>query len=174
MNMKKEKKTDFIAILVYLAMIGLLAIIILPPVLRTLLPKNETVVEKPKDKVEALVCNKRMEIEGVPVTIKATTNYKNDIITRLLIVYTKEESPVNENQEMTIDPFTTLSEIESFKSLSNVQFTQDESQVKVDIAQSVLATMKNDPFLKDYNQSIEEQGTFFQGQGYTCQILSSE
>lgn len=158
-----KKKTDFVSILVYLAMIGLLAIIILPPVLRVWMPTNTPVMEPPKDKVEALVCHKQLEVETVPVTVKATTNYKNDQLVRLTLLY------------QTTKPATalpTLEEVTTFLNIPNIKKEETEGQIKFDIPRSLLETNKEDLLLQKYYQPLEEQAVFYQDQGFTCQVIS--
>lgn len=149
-------------------MILLVAIIILPPVLRLLMPKNP--VEPIKtEKIEALICNKQDISTGI--TYRATATYKSDALIRLTLLYSNNNSSTTED---TTNPFETIQEISSFEKITGVNVTQNNNQIKVDISQNVLANSKDDEFLSTYQNDITQEQLMFEEQGYTCQVTSTD
>lgn len=174
-EMKQKKKTDFVAILVYLAMISLVAIIVLPPVLRVLLTKNE-VEPVQNEKISALMCKK--QDSDTNVMRRATATYQNDELMKLTILYSVDEQDDNEeNKEFTtetVNPFESISEISNFEKITGVNIVRQENQVKVEISANVFASAPSNENLSKYNQVIEEEQTMFEEDGYTCQVTTSE
>lgn len=183
--MNQKPKFDFIAVLVYLAMFGLVAIIALPPILRMLLPKNDVELVQ-QEEIKMLICNKQMNIEGADISVRTSTTYKNDTIFRVILNYTKEENEIPEEEintdiaeqvppegEDTKKPFDSIKEITDLKNVSGVEVTQDENKVKIDIVAKVFDAYPDDELLAKYNQSLTSQQTIFEEEGYICQVANN-
>ncbi len=177
--MKEKKRVDGVAILVYMAMVLLIAIIVAPPLLRTFLPPEVKEVT-PVEKVEALICNKQMELNNANVSVRATTTYKGDNLFRLILLYSSEQddstSPETEQppQDVNTNPFTDIPEIQTLQNIDGVMVDSSLNQVKVDITQDVFLNESDNPDLSVYNQGIQDQQMMFEDQGYSCQITTSE
>lgn len=168
--MKKEKKIDFVAILVYLVMLLLLIIIILPPVLRLLIP-TDSIIETSKEKVELLICRREMEFDLDNVMIKATTNYKNNEFVKLTLLYTKELK--DETVTTVTNSFDNLTEIKSFKELTGIEVKEREDEIHLEISKNVMEANLENEFLQNYYQTLGRQNSFYTEHGYTCQVLEN-
>lgn len=167
--MKEKKKVDFVRILVYIAMVLLVAVIVLPPVLRLLLPKDNVVEPMEQEKVEALMCNKTTEIDTVPITIKTISNYLNDNLNKVSLTYTI----VTTEGTTTVNPFESLDEVKSLKEVANIDFTEDEQTLKFSINKNLFKENMDNEFLQKYNQLLNDQKTFFEEQDYSCQVITN-
>ncbi len=182
--MKPEKKIDFMSILVYLAMVGLVLIIALPPVLRALLPEEVAPPSTVQDELEALICNRSMTLSNVDLSLRTTSTYKNGNLFRLILTYTKDQDqdqaandqPSENPSETTTpeaDPFDSFEEIQHFEAIPDIAIERDQNHVKIDVTEDVLSVLEEDELLAKYVQELTALQNVFEEDGYTCQVTST-
>ena len=148
-------------ILVYLSMIGLLIIIILPPMLRSYFPKSVESV-KNESKLEILRCSKTVDIYQITVS----NTYKDSVIDKVSIVY---------NYSSTVEDKTslTMQEINSFKVIPEVNFTTSNNMYTVLITRAAYLKNTSNNDLKSRFQPKNQQTEYYTNLGYKCSTIFS-
>lgn len=155
-------------------MILLLVPIVVPPVFRSLIPKEEVNEQiENKASIELLKC-KRVFLEEL-YEVNSSIRYMDGKISTNKIIYNKLESiPNNYVEKEIVNPITVAEEIGYFSSLSSLNITTNESSTTVILNEESIRNNLNDANLTLYLQEdITNQKTFYENMGYTCNILES-
>lgn len=186
MTQKKPKSP----VLVISAIIFLLIFIILPPVFRVLIPKQDVSVTEVKETF-ILSCEKNSLEEGYKIMSKLI--YEDNSPTKNTISYIKNNATGTENNNLeqgngnnsvveengTVDSNvsggndailirTVTEEIEFFKAISGIKVNESESYTSVVITSNVVSSNNNNLELTNYFLSEDEQTLFFEERGFTC------
>lgn len=155
-------------------MILLLVPIVVPPVFRSLIPKEEVNEQiENKASIELLKC-KRVFLEEL-YEVNSSIRYMDGKISTNKIIYNKLDSiPNNYVEKEIVNPITVAEEIGYFSSLSSLNITTNESSTTVILNEESIRNNLNDANLTLYLQEdITNQKTFYENMGYTCNILES-
>jgi len=157
MKKNEKRKKDIVDILVYIAMGCFLLLIILPPVLRLVMPKEKE-EESHREEVAALICNKQ------DITYKTTirTNYKNN--RPMIIKMTYTDMPEMTNLEGV--PYKTI--VEQLKTINGIIIEEKEETTNITISEAVLTKNLDNPVLKDYVKDLEHQHEYYEKEQMTC------
>lgn len=164
---KDGKGTDAIDILCYVAIAILILIIVIPPVLRVIMPKEEVPVEP--DKIVNLVCEKRVEEDGYALQQSITNTYTNDKITSSVFVYEVNGNGVEESTNV-----PSIEEVsEEFKSLikiagDNVQRNGNTATIRInyeDFENSKAAVLSN------HQKPLNDQMNYYGENGFYCTTM---
>lgn len=166
--MKKERSP----ILVILCIFILLLFIIIPPVLRNCLPKEETVKENINlDKLTILSCQKTFSNELYIVTSK--TKYRNNYIESNIINYQKITDPSTVTETDQTNTVSAINEFNAFKAFSNINIVESDTLSTVTIDNDTINNNPQSTELKNYFQELNGQKGFYESMGYTCNTMES-
>lgn len=166
--MKKEKSP----VLVVFCILILLMFIILPPVFRNYIPKEEKRDNIVKDKISILNCNRVFNDELYNVSSK--TKYLNNSIVQNIITYQKLTQITNDtNQNTAAKPITVAEEFGMLSKLNGVNIQTSDPNTIVIIDRNLIENNNTDQNLKNYFQDITNQKEYYEAMGYTCNILES-
>lgn len=158
--MTQDKKS----IKIIIGMFILLVIIIIPPVLRTLIPKSNTIVTIEKeDVITTLTCTKGFKTENIVAT--ATITYKNNELLSNKITYNKVNTI---DQEDNINSILPSQEIEFFKGVNGIKIEENDESTTVTLDNNLLANNQSNSTLNNYLLKVNEEKTYYENQGYTC------
>ncbi len=163
MKEKKPKST----IVVLATMIFLAMFIVLPPLFRIYFPKEEIVEEK--DAVlSTLSCERVSPTEALKITMKILYEDSvpvNNTITYISYAPTPEEI-VNDPGSMT--DMTAQAEINYFKSIADIEITENVSQTIVIITDEDVSNNPEQIQLTNYLADSDVMTSNFEAQGYIC------
>lgn len=168
--MKKERNK----VVVVLCMILLLVPIILPPVFRKFIPKEEVNSQiENKSKIELLKC-RRVFLEEL-YEVNSSTRYMDGKISTNKIIYNKLITPPEDYVEKEMINHTTVAEeFAYFSSLNNINIETNEKATTVILNKDSIRNNTTDANLTLYLQEdIVNQKSFYENMGYTCNILES-
>ncbi len=166
--MKKEKSP----ILVISCILLLLTFIVLPPLFRYLIPRPSDITTKNnvvKKQLQVLKCSKYFPEELYLESI--SVKYKDGIIDTNTISYKK----IDQVPEGVL-PNTSIKvsdEYNMFNSLKNIKVNNNNDLVTVTIDQELINDNKENTDLINYYQALEEEQSFYENMGYTCNVLES-
>lgn len=167
----KEKKPKS-PIIVLMTMIFLSMFIILPPVFRMAIPKEEIVEEKPKI-ITGLFCERVSVSESKKVTTKITYEDGNpveNVITYIEYVPTVED--VANNSDNMAD-MTISAELVYFKGIQGIDIVEKASQVVVKVTYLDIVNNPQEVELTKYLSEREVMIANYEAQGYSCTKSSS-
>lgn len=162
--MKKEKSP----ILVICCILFLSFFIALPPLFRMMIPEKDIVVEKEtKDKIVFLKCSRYYKTDLYKVS--SSVKYKNELIDSNTITIEKIKKTPEGVEDI---PGTTIQEeYQMFQSLNNIDITETEDTTIIRVDQNLMDSNLENEELLNYYQSLENQQAFYEGRGYTCNLL---
>lgn len=171
--MKKEKSP----VLVILTIFFLALFIILPPVFRKLVPKEEK--KTPVSKLTLVICNKTYSNEFYRVNSK--TRFNSDGTITNTITYSKiNDAQITQDTEQVQENATNEveEELTYFKSIPNLDIVDSNDGTNtstiVTINQSEVEDHPTEGKLISYlNDTPESQKKFYQDLGYVCNIVES-
>ncbi len=160
----KKKSIDVVAIMVYIAMICLVLIVALPPILRLVMPKQTVAPVESHDKIEALICNKDMELSGQNITTRINVNYKNDNLVKMSYQYQlTDDTPAD-----TAWDWQQIPEISDLSAIEGADIKQTEQDITLTFTKDVLDSRED----AKYNNSLYDNQIALEEEGYYCQTLS--
>lgn len=168
--MKKERNP----ILVIFCILLLLSLIILPPVFRKYIPKEEEKeIEVIKDKISLLKCN-RVYADSL-YQVNVSTKYLNSSFSTNTILYQKLDTIPQDYVEKTVElPINIIDEITYLSSLKAVIKNENGNLISITINDDVISNNQTEENLKNYSQQdINNQKQTYEKMGYTCNILES-
>ncbi|MDD5888337.1 MAG: hypothetical protein PUC82_02480 [bacterium] len=170
---KKEKqKTDYINILLVLAICFLLLIIILPPTLRKIMPKTTIVENEKNSSALILACTGINKKEYYKITSR--TKYIDNKPTQNIITYNKiAPSSLEENNYISTTPTSPTEEINYFKTIRNIIIDTNNATTIVSIYDYAVEKNTGNFRLMNYFQDIDNQKNFYENQGYTCETIKN-
>lgn len=154
-----KKAVDIKAMLVYLAMVLLVLLIILPPVLRIMMPTDGTnEVEKTKE-LTALICKKQLLVNQTQYNISVNSSYESNGLSKVVFTYrstpateigdvtgnVEPQTPVNENVLPATDPTQQTQGEVSPNTQTNLGDTTTQVPITTDIVQSEIQALKAIP-----------------------------
>lgn len=163
--MKEQKEKS--PVLVISTIIFLALFIILPPLFRTLFPKDTSSNEGTTKVFSLLTCTKT-SVDGYTITSKV--KYTDDNPDRNTIIYTK--IPQSEQQETlpTTTTRTATEEITFFKAITDIQVIEGENNMTIIIKEDNINNNSNNIELANYLLPQKKQQEYYEEQEYTCSI----
>lgn len=156
MKTKEKRKKDIVDILVYIAMVCFMLLIILPPVLRLVMPKEEE--QFTKDEVAALICNKQDTYDAYLLKTTIRTNYKNDQPMMIKMTFTDTSGMENPYQMI----------IDQLKAMNGILTEEKDGLINITIPESVLNQNIDNSILKNYGKELKTQQEYYEQEGMTC------
>lgn len=168
--MKSTKKSlDFKNVLVYLAMVALVAIIALPPLFRVLFKeKKESAVAAPKGEALALICKKQVTLETVSYLATVTSNYIDSKLQKVTISYRRTGELTEALQNNAVEQEMAL--------LHQSQIFDEEvdaTTYKYVLTKAKYEQNKDHPTVVSYFKNALDQQLSLTSNGYSCQELTS-
>ncbi len=171
--MKKERKTSLVLFTIWL----LLLVIVLPPIFRATIPRNDLNKDTPEVKKVLTLLNCERQVPNSYYTISSRLKYINGVAERNIIVYTKgqtlNEAATTGNASVAATTKTPKEEITFFKSIADLPVTEADTKTTIQITKELLKDDSMQEALKDYLQKMSDQQKFYQNQGYRCSVMSS-
>ena len=174
--MKKEKSP----VLVILTIFFLSLFVILPPIFRKALPKQEQLEKQTDNKLVILVCSNVFAEESYRVVSK--TKYLNNNTISNVITYSKLVNEQNVPTDTNVETSNTqesekqntvLNELKYFKSIPNLDIVDSNTNIIITINAKSIDNNPNEEQLKKYFNSITIQQKFYKDLGYKCNIIES-
>jgi len=164
---EKKKKSPLLVILV---IIILSLFIILPPVFRAYIPKESPKSEgKTQSNIKILSCEKTSASEDYKIISR--TRYKDNIPVQNVITYQKmsmQDVDSSSEENLNIVDSTQIEELEIFKSIADIQITENEEKTIVVINSDLLEANRSNTQLSNYLQREGAQKRFYTNEGYIC------
>lgn len=160
-----KEKAPKSTILVIATMMFLAMFIILPPLLRAYLPKEEEIV-KVKIVKHSLYCEKVFATEKKKTTSRIS--YENDIAVKnvmTIIDYTPTE---DETKNKDKDSITAEDEINYLRSVAGAEINENTSQIVVTLTQQNAIDNSMDANLLNYLGATDAEISYFEGRGFVC------
>lgn len=166
---KREKeKFDYINFLLILAIFLLMSFIIVPPVLRKVLPKNIATPSEKKENITMLSCT------GINVDeqymVNSRVKYVDGITKQNIITYTKL-NPDEVSERTKIYPITTTScynEINYFQGIISRFVNVKDNTTVVKITDYLAERNNSDSLFMRHFQKEGEQKKYYEALGYQC------
>lgn len=168
---KPKQKVDYINSLLFLAICLLFLIIITPPILRKLMPKNIITQNNKNESIIILSCIGINTEEQYK--INSRTKYINKSIKQNIITYTKIPDEELSDEIKTSPPVNVSAnnEIAFFKTIKGLSIDTKQNTIVVSI-QDYIANKNTSNFkLMYYFQEQEKQKDFYTSQGYFCKEI---
>lgn len=168
---KSKQKVDYINSLLFLAICLLFLIIITPPILRKLMPKNIITQNNKNESIIILSCVGINTEEQYK--INSRTKYINKSIKQNIITYTKIPDEELSDEIKTSPPVNVSAnnEIAFFKTIKGLSIDTKQNTIVVSI-QDYIANKNTSNFkLMYYFQEQEKQKDFYTSQGYFCKEI---
>ena len=170
--MKKEKSP----ILVISCILFLFLFIILPPVFRKYIPKEEAKKDnqiESKQELSILQCSRIFPTDLYQVTAKV--KYINGSISTNTITYRKIETVPDDYQEPVEEtPLVLMDEYNYLTNLPNIEKKAEEPNPILVINSNTIKNNDSDENLKLYFQDdITKQEEFYKEKGYTCNTMEA-
>lgn len=165
---KQKQKTDYINLLLALAICFLFLIIIAPPILRKTMPKTVIIPNTKNENAIILSCVGINAEEQYK--INSRTKYIDEDIKQNIITYTKltNEELANEIKVNPIISASANNEIVFFQTIKELNIDINQSTTVVSI-QDYAANKNTSNFnFMYYFQEKEKQKAFYTSQGYSC------
>ena len=168
--MTTKKSQDIKDVFIYLAMVGLVLLIILPPVFRIAFKEEETpIVSESEDKATALICKKQVPIASLLYQVSITSNYINDDLSKVTIQYTIPQ----ETDPTVVAPTAIDQEIAMFRESPAMTETQNGNIIKFVLTKESLEQNPTDAVASNYFQLYDTQLANLTNLGYTCQEMTA-
>lgn len=156
--MKKEKPF----ILVVLCMFLLLLLIVVPPVFRKYIPKENVKLNNNMKSIEILRCD-NADINNTYIGSSISKYINNKIVTNT-IKFIKNNTSINNNDAMEI-------EYQLLINMENANVVTNDNITTIVIDSSVVDANQDNEELSNYFSPIENQKSFYEYMGYSCQII---
>lgn len=161
---EKEPRSPLVVVA---AMLFLALFIVLPPLFRAYVPKEEEVVETIIKK-HVLSCEGVYVNEKLKVIVKIS--YEDDVAVNNKITYmayTPTEEDIKNDGEIKPDK-TAKEEITYFKTISDIQITEGSTQTMVVITDDVVENNPEQVELVNYLPVTDVAISNYEAQGFTC------
>lgn len=160
-----KEKAPKSPILVIATMMFLAMFIILPPLLRAYLPKEEEIV-KVKIVKHSLYCEKVFAKEKKKTTSRIS--YENDIAVKNVMTIMDYTPTKDETENKDNDSINAEYEVNYLKSIAGAEVKENASQVVVTLTQQNAIDNPMDTNLLNYLSATEEEISYFEGRGFVC------
>lgn len=156
-------------ILVVATMMFLGMFIILPPFLRTYMPKEEGIVKVTIVK-HTLYCEKVFAKEEKKTTTRIS--YENDIAKTNVMTIMEYTPSAEEKKEKDNDYLTAEHEVNYLKSISGVDIKENSSQTVITLTEQNAIDNPMDVDLMNYLGATDAATDYFQGRGFVCSKIN--
>lgn len=167
-----REKTPKSPILVVATMMLLAMFIVLPPLLRTYMPKEDGVVVV-KIVKHSLYCEKISIKEEKKITSRIS--YENDVAVKNVLTYL-EYTPSKEEKDTIKDSnssYSTIDEVNYLRSVVGIELKENASQTVVTLTQQNVVDNPMDVNLLNYLGETEVVSSFFEGNGFICSKIEN-
>lgn len=168
--MKKEKSPILVIFCIFL----LSLFIILPPVFRKMLPREEeTNNQEELQQPKLVVVNCNITYPNELYQISSRTKYSGDNPPINTITFTKLETLPENYQSSDIVPTTNATEeLTYLKSIPNMQFIENQNVITFTIDNAIISSVSDDEKISQYlSEDYDIQKTTLEALGYTCNVL---
>lgn len=159
-----REKTPKSPLLVIATMMFLVMFIILPPLLRKYMPKEEKVVEV-KIVKHTLYCEKISVSEKKKVSSKIS--YENDVAVKNVMTF-MDYTPEAGDKDTDNNGMTVEQEINYLKSVTGVDIEENSSQTIITLTQQNAIDNSMDTNLLNYLSGTDVEISYFEENGFAC------
>ena len=170
--MKKEKSPVLVVFCIFL----LSLFVILPPVFRKMLPKEEeTNNQEELQQPKLVVVNCNIIYPNELYQVSSRTKYSGDNPPVNTITFTKLETLPENYQPNDMTPTTNvIEELTYLKNIPNMQFIENQNVTTFTIDNAIISSIPDDGKIAQYlSEDYDTQKTTLEALGYTCNILES-
>lgn len=168
-------KTEKSPILVIFCIFLLLSFIVVPPIFRKYIPKEDhtNMQNKNQNHILILTCSKIYVTEKMNVTSK--TKYINHEPIHNVVSYENiiEEKNIESTEEEETNQISVTEELQALLSLKNVKSTTNDKIVTVTIDKTLLQQNENNQTLNSYLQGLTGQKKSYENKGFSCTTMES-